>query len=155
MASETSQEHFEAGKRFLREDNLDKALRAFEKAYKEDAHNASYMSYYGLCKALRGGQIGLGLELCTRAIKKEFFRAEFYLNLGKIYLAAENKKGAINVFRKGLRFEPRHSELNRLLSTLGIRNRPVLPMLERSNPVNRVLGKFLRKTMPGILKKGK
>src|SRR5574337_261112 len=97
MASENisnPQDHFLAGKRFLREENMDKSLRAFEKAFKEDKDNADYMSYYGMLKALRGGEIGLGLELCTRAIKKEFFKAEYYLNLGRVYMAAGNKKGA-------------------------------------------------------------
>lgn len=153
MTSETSREHFEAGKRFLKEDNMDKALRVFEKAYKEDKLNAAYMSYYGLCKALRGGQIGLGLELCTRAIKKEFYRAEFYLNLGRVYLAAGNKKGAIKVLKKGLRFDAHNQDIHKHLADLGIRNRPVIPILERSNPVNKFLGKFFRKTVPGVVKK--
>src|SRR5574337_1350440 len=108
MASENisnPQDHFLAGKRFLREENMDKSLRAFEKAFKEDKDNADYMSYYGMLKALRGGEIGLGLELCTRAIKKEFFKAEYYLNLGsfvtfntvkKIAPIAENVQGSFS-----------------------------------------------------------
>jgi tetratricopeptide (TPR) repeat protein len=153
MVSEISREHFEAGKRFLARENLDKALRAFEKAYKEDKTNAAYMSYYGLCTALRAGQVGLGLELCTRAIKKEFFRGEFYLNLGLIYLSAGNKKGAIKVLKKGIRFDPKNARISSHLAELGCRNRPVLNSLERSNPVNKMLGLFFRKTMPGLLKK--
>jgi len=155
MSTETSREHFEAGKRFLAEESLEKALRAFEKAYREDKTNPAYMSYYGLIMALRGGKIGLGLELCTRAIKKEFYRAEYYLNLGRVYLAAGNKKGAIKVFSKGLRFDPNNAELKHNLSELGVRSRPVIPVLERSNPVNKFLGLFFRKTMPKVVKKKK
>ncbi|MBI4949396.1 MAG: tetratricopeptide repeat protein [Deltaproteobacteria bacterium] len=153
--SESAREQFLAGKRFLREDNIDKALRAFEKAYKEDKENAEYMSYFGMCKAVRGGEIGLGLELCTRAIKKEFFKAEFYRNLGKVYLAAGNKKGAIKVFLKGLKYDPQHEEMNRLLIELGFRNKPVIQGLDRSNPVNKFLGILFRRTLPKIFKKGK
>src|SRR3972149_5848431 len=104
MAPDIAREQFLQGKRFLKEDNIDKALRAFEKAYKEDKENPDYMSYFGMCKALRGGEIGLGLELCTRAIKKEFFKAEFYLNLGRVYMAAGDRKGAMKGFKKGLRY---------------------------------------------------
>lgn len=153
--SESAREQFLAGKRFLREDNIDKALRAFEKAYKEDKENAEYISYFGMCKAVRAGEIGLGLELCTRAIKKEFFKAEFYMNLGKVYLAAGNKKGAIKVFLKGLKFDPQHEDMNRFLIELGFRNKPVIQALDRANPVNKFLGILFRRTIPKIFKKGK
>ena len=155
MTSATSRRHFEEGKRFLKEDKLDRALRAFEKAYKEDTSNPAYMSYYGLCKALRGGHVGLGLELCTRAIKEEFGRGEFYLNLGCVYLSTGNKKGAIKVFKKGLRFDPGNREIQRRLMELGIRSRPIIPVLDRSNPVNKFLGVFFRKTVPGMSRKKK
>lgn len=153
MSKEKMSENFKAGMRFLKQDSIDKALRAFEKAYKEDRLNPRHMSYYGMCKALRAGEIGLGIELCTAAIKKEFYKAEFYLNLGKVYLAAGNKKGAIKVFKKGIRFEPRNEEINKYLVDLGFRHKPVIPALERSNPVNKFLGIFFRKTMPKFLKK--
>ena len=97
-----------------------------------------------MCKAIRGGQVGLGLDLCIRAIKKEFKRAEFYLNLGRVYLAAGNKKGATRVFKKGLQFEPSNSELHKQLAGLGVRNRPVINVVERSNPINRMLGMIFR-----------
>ena len=148
-----AREQFIAGKRFLREDNFDRALRSFEKAWKEDRENPEYMSYYGLCKALRGGEIGLGLELCTRAIKKEFFKAEFYLNLGRVYMAAGNKKGAMKVFKKGLRYDQGNEELYKALTDLGFRTRPVIPVLDRSNPVNKFLGILFRRTIPNMFRK--
>lgn len=153
MTSENAREHFLQGKRFLKEDNMDKALRAFEKAFKEEKENPEYMSYYGLCKAIRGGEIGHGLELCTMAIKKEFFKAEYYINLGRVYLAAGNKKGALKVFKKGLKFDPRSEELNKYLIELGFRNKPVIAVLDRANPINKFLGILFRRTIPGMFKK--
>lgn len=153
MPEDSAREQFLQGKRFLKEDNIDKAMRAFEKAFKEEKDSAEYMSYYGMCKAVRGGEIGLGLELCTRAIKKEFFKAEHYLNLGKVYLAAGNKKGALKVFLKGLKHDPNNDEINRMLIDLGFRNKPVIPMLDRANPLNKVLGILLRRTLPNLVKK--
>lgn len=150
-----AREQFLSGKRFLKEENMDRALRSFEKAWKDDRENAEYMSYYGLCKALRGGEIGLGLELCTRAIKKEFFKAEFYLNLGKVYMAAGNKKGAIKVFKKGLRYDHGNEELFKALTDLGCRTRPVIPILDRSNPMNKFLGILFRRTIPNMFRRKK
>jgi len=146
-------EHFLAGKRYLKDESMDKALRAFDKAWKDDKENAEYMSYYGMLKAVRGGEIGLGLELCTRAIKKEFFRAEFYLNLGRVYMSAGNKNGAIKVFKKGLKYDPANDEINSCLIELGFRNRPIIPGIGRSNPVNKFLGILIRRTIPGIFGK--
>ena len=144
MAGRVESEEFKKGKRFLGEEKMDKALRAFEKAYKADKENASHMSYYGMCKAIRGGQVGLGLDLCIRAIKLDFKRAEFYVNLGRVYLAAGNNKGATRVFKKGLQFEPANSDLHKYLAGLGVRNRPVINAVERSNPLNRMLGMIFR-----------
>lgn len=148
-----AREQFIAGKRFLREENLDRALRSFEKAWKCDRENPEFMSYYGLCKALRGGEIGLGLELCTMAIKKEFFKAEFYLNLGRVYMAAGNKKGAIKVFKKGLKYDQGNEELYRALTGLGFRSRPVIPFLDRGNPVNKFLGILFKRTIPDLFRR--
>ncbi|OGP14942.1 MAG: hypothetical protein A2052_05465 [Deltaproteobacteria bacterium GWA2_54_12] len=150
-----AREQFVAGKRFLREDNFDRALRAFEKAWKEDRENPEYMSYYGLCKALRGGEIGLGLELCTKAIKREFFKAEFYLNLGRVYMAAGNKKGAMKVFKKGLKYDQGNEELYKALTALGFRTRPVIPILDRANPMNKFLGILFRRTIPNMFMRKK
>lgn len=154
MSGDTANEYFTTGMRFLEEENMDRALRAFEKAWKQDKENPKYMSYYGLCKALRGGEIGLGLELCTMAIKKEFYKAEYYRNLGRVYMHAGNKKGAIKVFLKGLKYAPRDHVINKLLVELGFRNKPVIQALDRGNPLNKALGIFFRKTIPGLFRKG-
>lgn len=153
MTTENSEKNFRDGKRFLKDENIDKALRAFEKAYKEDKENPPYMSYYGMCAALRGGEMGMGLELCTKAIKKEFHKAEYYINLGKVYMAVGNKKGALKVFKTGLRFDPDNGEINKYLVEMGFRRRPVVPVLDRANPLNKFLGILLRRTIPGLIKK--
>jgi tetratricopeptide (TPR) repeat protein len=145
------EEQFRKGKKFLNKDKLERAIKAFEKAYKADRDNPSYMSYYGMCAAMERGEMGLGLELCTRAIKKEFFRTEFYVNLGKVYIAAGNKKGAIAVIKKGFKHDPENEELNQMLIMLGVRKRAIIPLLKRSNPLNKFLGILFRRTIPNLL----
>jgi len=153
VTKEGARKYFIEGKQLLQKDRLDRAMRAFGKAHREDRTNPSYMSYYGLCKALRGGDIGFGIELCTKAIKKEFSRAEFYLNLGKVYLSVGNKKGAVNVFKKGTKFEPKNDELHKQLSDLGIRKPAPIPVIDRGNKTNKFLGLLFRKTIPNIFKR--
>ena len=150
MSEEEAKIHFLDGMKHLRKNSMEDACKEFEKAYKLEKENPRYMSYYGMCAALRWGKIGLGLELCTKAIKKEFFKTEYYINLGKVYMASDNKKGAITVLSKGLRFDADNEEIHNLLVELGVRKRPVIPFLKRSNPLNKALGIFLRRTLPGI-----
>ncbi len=153
MAVDNAERDFREGRRLLEESDVDGAFKFFERAYRSDRENADYMSYYGLCVALRYGEIGLGLELCTSAIKKEFHRPEFYLNLGRVYLAAGNRKGAMNALKKGLRYDPENREMNMLLEEMGIRNRPLIPFLGRTNPVNRFLGNLFRRRLPELLRR--
>jgi len=155
VTKEGAKKYFIEGKELLSKDRLDRAMRAFGKAHREDRTNPSYMSYYGLCKALRGGDIGFGIDLCTKAIKKEFSRAEFYLNLGKVYLSVGNKKSAVNVFKKGIKFEPKNDELNKQLAELGIRKPAPIPGIDRNNRANRFLGLLFRKTIPNIFRRRK
>ncbi len=145
MANGSARNLFKEGKSHLKAENIDKALRSFEKAYREDKSDTEIMSYYGMCKAVRGGGVGLGIELCIRAIKGDYRRGDFYLNLGNVYVAAGNVKGAVSVFRKGLSFDPKNTGLVKALTGLGYRNRPVISVIERSNPINRFFGKLMRK----------
>ncbi len=130
MTKDEAAKYFAEGKRLMQKERLDRAMRAFSKAHREDRTNPYYMSYYGLTKALKNGDIGFGIDLCTKAIKKEFSKAELYLNLGKVYLSVGNKKGAVNIFKKGIKFEPGNKELRKYLSELGISKPTGQPIIE-------------------------
>jgi len=151
MTTGVSEEQFSKGMAYLSNNELEKAVKAFESAYNEDKENAKYMSFYGMCSALRWGEIGFGIDLCTKAVKKEFYVPEHYINLARVYMRAGNKKGAIIVLKKGLRIDPENDVIHEELVKLGVRKRPIIPFLNRSNPVNRFLGAFIRKTIPDFI----
>jgi len=100
-----------------------------------------------------GAQIKLGLELCTKAIKKEFYKAEYYRNLARVYIAADNKKGAITTLTKGMKYETESEMLHEMLVELGVRSRPTIPFLKRSNIINKYLGILIRRTIPQMLRR--
>jgi Flp pilus assembly protein TadD len=145
MANTVARKLLNEGKRHLKSDNIDKALRSLEKAFREDKKDTEIMSYYGMCKAVRGGRVGLGIELCIQAIKGDHRSGDYYLNLGKVFVAAGNIKGAVLVFRKGLGFDHKNSELIKALTGLGYRSRPAIRVIDRSNLINRFFGKLMRK----------
>ena len=138
---------FTKGKRLIEEQKFREAARLLKKIYDTSRDNPGYISYYGMAVAIGNGEIKRGLELCTKAIKKEFYRPEFYANLANVYMAAGNKKGAITALSKGLKYETRGDTLHNMLVELGVRKGPVLPFLKRSSRINKFLGIFFRRTI--------
>lgn len=101
---------------------------------------ASALSYFGLCLALVSRKYKNAIELCKRAIDLEFYHGEHYANLTRVYVAAGNRKKAIETAEAGLRVAPEDDELLRARKELGVRARPAVPFLDRGNPINVSLG---------------
>jgi len=118
------------------------ALSYFEKAINIE-RSPDVCSYYALCIAKERGQVSYAISLCNEAIQKEPGNSLHYLNLGKIYLIENNKEEAIKTFRAGLDNETNPLIIDEL-NKLGPRKPPILPFLERSNPINRYLGIMFR-----------
>ena len=67
-----------------------------------------------------------------------------YLNLGRTYLLAGKKKEAVESFTKGLSYERGHYDLKKEMKALGIRKKPILSILSRANPINKLAGKLMQ-----------
>ncbi len=114
------------------------------------------LSFYGSLQASVDKKHRSGVDNCTKAISmvqknagvvgKELLFPVLYLNLGKAYVAAGKKKNAVTAFSQGLRYDPQHTAINKELKKLGTRKRPVVSFLDRSNPVNKYLGKALNRS---------
>jgi tetratricopeptide (TPR) repeat protein len=110
------------------------------------------LSYYGSLQASVDKKYRSGIENCTRAIalyKKRALAGDveryavLYLNLGRVYLAAEKKQDAISAFKKGLQYDHKYTAIMKKLQKLGARGRPAVSFLDRSNPINKFLGIIL------------
>jgi tetratricopeptide (TPR) repeat protein len=100
-------------------------------------------SYLGYGIALRQQRISEGLKLCQHAVKMEFYQAENYLNLARTLLLAGQRRPAVRAVADGLKVEPDNEQLLELQQhELGLRQRPVLSFLSRSNPINSLLGRI-------------
>lgn len=114
------------------------------------------LSYKGFLIARLYKKHKEGVDICKKTIKvlgpkmpfgQEFFLPMLYLNLGRAYFEAGNKHEAIQAFQRGLSMDPDNKEIAWEMQKLGIRRPPVIPFLERSNPVNKYLGKVRHKIM--------
>jgi len=124
-----------------------RALLIFDEAYgSEDVPSlqtvklAQGLSYFGVCLALVRKQHKNAIDLCRRAIDLEFYNPDHYANLGRVYLAAGNRKKALETVEAGLKLNEHHDGLLAVRKMLGVRSRPTVPFLDRSHPINVSLG---------------
>ena len=101
---------------------------------------ATGLSYFGLCLALVQRKFKQGVDLCKRAIDLEFYNGDHYANLARVYLAAGQRKKAVDTAEAGLKLAPKNEELMKVRGDIGVRARPTVPFLDRSNPINVSLG---------------
>jgi tetratricopeptide (TPR) repeat protein len=99
------------------------------------------LSFYGLCLALVEKKYKPAIELCRRAVELQFYHAEHYVNLAKVYLAAGNRKKAVTTLEDGLKVLPDDESLIAFRRQVGVRSRPAIPFLPRSNPLNIAIGR--------------
>jgi tetratricopeptide (TPR) repeat protein len=147
MASESAEELFEKALALIRAKKEREALDVLTKIVENSPSSvyeteARYISYYGYLTGIVGHDYQRGIQLCNEAIKREFFHPDFYLNLGRLYLAIRNKRLAVKAFYKGLRIDGAHKELNEEIRKLGVRKKPVFSFFERDNPLNKLAGKM-------------
>jgi tetratricopeptide (TPR) repeat protein len=130
-----------------KEEDFLRALNLFYDIYGTDdaapirtPKDAGALSYFGLCLALVKKQFKTAIDLCRRAADIEFYNGDHYANLARVYLAAGNRKKAVETAEQGLKLSPDHEYLTEVRNSLGFRSKPAVPFLERSNPINVSLG---------------
>jgi len=144
--------YIEGVENLLKANNRKSALKMLGNALTEHPFNAFLLSYYGCLDATVNNNYDHGIDLCKTAIEIlkeevlwgfEVFLPVFYLNLGRAYLAAGAKKDAAGAFKKGLEADPENSDLLQEVRMLGMRRKPIIPILKRSNPINKYGGILL------------
>ncbi len=127
------------------------ALRTAREALESFPSDPFFLSHCGCLTSIVENRSSEGTRLCDEAIKIlrkskstdiAFFLPLFYLHLGKTYLKSNRKRVAMEAFQEGLKFDSTNGELLSEIKRLGIRKRPAIPFLDRSNPLNKFVGKF-------------
>ncbi len=134
---------FASGLQALAEKDTLRALVLFEKALARD-DRPIFSSYMAFCIAKERGQFQLAVTLCEKAIARDNQNPLHHLNLGKIYLLAGRTAEAVRAFREGLAKESNPQIIDEL-DKLEIRKPPVIPLLKRDNPLNKLIGIVLKK----------
>jgi len=152
MLVQAAESRFARGLQALEAGRGLEALALFEAAIELERRlgsrtpQARYLSFYGLCLALEADRPRDGAELCRQAIGLEFYNADLSWNYGRVLLALERRKEAYQAFLKGLAVQKNHQGILREVARMGWRKKPIVPFLDRKNPVNVALGKMLRES---------
>jgi len=116
---------------------------------------ATGLSHFGLCLAMMQRKFKPAIDLCKLAIELQFYNADHYANLARVYVAAGNRKKAIDAVEQGLKSHAADETLLAVRRQLGVRAKPPIPFLDRDHPINVTLGqaRHSKKTSPKGRKK--
>ncbi|HSM14765.1 MAG TPA: hypothetical protein VLA66_11930 [Thermoanaerobaculia bacterium] len=95
---------------------------------------------YGVARYQR--RVRDGLKLCEHAVKIQYYEPENHMNLARVQLLMGDRRGAVASIARGLKLDPNHRGLKELRLDIGVRKRPLIPFLSRSNPLNVLLGRL-------------
>jgi tetratricopeptide (TPR) repeat protein len=141
-------EYLKALKVHLREGELRDAFALLQQGIVNYPENALILSYFGFLQVVLEKRYRTGVENCRRALslwqrealtEESEAPPELYLNLARAYIAAGRRKLAVECLEAGLRYD-KHGELQKELFSIGVRRKPPVPFLDRSNPINKYLG---------------
>ena len=138
----------------LRKGEQKEAYVLLQHIFLEHPDDPFVLSYYGWLQALVDKKYRAGVDKCRQAIStiqkltafnEDMLYPLFYLNLGKAYVAARRKRDAFDAFEKGLEFDKSNRGILMEIRALGSRKKATVPFLDRSNPINKYLGKMVNK----------
>lgn len=141
-------------RRLLKKGMNKQALALLEEAVNAFPNNPFLLSYYGallavvakdFARGIRTSELALKLLAAAIPMNIEAHYPVFYLNIGRAYLAAGDRKKAVLAFRKGLKYDSLNPDILEETDKLGVRRKPPLPGLRRSHPLNKYIGLILHK----------
>lgn len=148
MFCKEAEDRYRRGRQLLAGGKVREATAAFREAVELESRGRSdsestaarYHSYYGLCLCLSRLDIRQALQQCRLAVRLDRYRPDVWWNLGRVAKARRRIGEAHRAFTAGLKLHPYHPGLLQELRSLGVRSRPVLPLVSRGNPLNVLLG---------------
>jgi Flp pilus assembly protein TadD len=141
-SSDSGMSDFKEGLKLLRDGHPEEALSHVQRALRLAPQNPFYLSYVGLLVAVVERRFADAESLCQDALSIRRNHPQLYLNLAEMYQTARRTRDAIDVLERGLASTGRDRRIRSALKRIGRRRLPVLPFLDRSNPLNRLLGKW-------------
>jgi Flp pilus assembly protein TadD len=142
MADNSGLAEFKQGISLLRNGHSLEALECLRRATELKQQNPYYLSFLGVAMARVERKWGAAVELCRTAVSLKRQEAQLYLNLAEVYVSAGRRNDAVETLDTALKYCGADAGITRVRARLGRRCSPVLPFLDRTNALNRSLGKL-------------
>ncbi len=136
----TAYDHHRHGMELLELGQERDALEHLARAHLLEAANPQFQSAYGLGLARARREREHALKLARQALRTQFYDPQLFVNLAQIHLCFDERGGAVRALRRALAVDSDFERARHMIRQLGLRKRPVLPILGRDNPINRWLG---------------
>ena len=149
MDKEAAKRKFEEGIECLKKNNAVDAVFCFEEMMIHSNRNSASLSYLGLSMAKANLDFPAAEHFCLEAIQKQPQRVDFHRNMGEVYSLWGKREEAVNILKRGLALDRRNKPIIAMLKELGIRKKPLISFLPRSNFLNRYLGILKSRIMAG------
>lgn len=112
-----------------------------------DLKDPLFLSTYGWLLTQIPGQELRGLQVCQQVAREHPSLPVPNLMFAKAMMAAGKKIDGLRMLRRLARVDSLENRTQEILEWLGVRRRPVVPFLKRSNPINHLLGMVRHKVM--------
>ena len=126
----------------IRDNDYKGAIGFLEDNLKYGGRSPSSLSLLGAIITKSGGNLKKAEKFCKEAIELESNNSDHYLNLAEVYVKRKWQSKAVEVLRTGIELDPENSEIVKLLNQLCTRKKTPIPFLNRSNPINKFIGKL-------------
>ena len=129
---------------------LEEAHARLTLAHRRRTADPRCLAWYGLTLILVERNSNLGVRYCEEAVRGAGADDPLcWLNLARAFLALGYRERAMTTLQRGLELAPGQPALQEEIDKLGVRWQPVIGFLDRSNPVNRVLGRLRHRILRG------
>ncbi|MFY9751619.1 MAG: tetratricopeptide repeat protein [Candidatus Acidiferrales bacterium] len=133
---------FKQGVQLLKGGYAQKAQVQLRRCVELDSANPYYLSFLGLAIARSEGRWAEATKLCETALQLKKKELQLHLNLAEVYMASGQRQNAILTLDQARQSFGPNARLLKARSRAEKRRAPILPFLDRNNPLNKSLGKL-------------
>jgi tetratricopeptide (TPR) repeat protein len=142
MAETDAITSFKLGVELLKGGYPQKALPELRRCAEIESANPYYLSFLGLAIARSEKKWAEAIKLCEAALQLKRKELQLHLNLAEVYTLASQRENAITTLDRAKESLGPNARLVKARSRIEKRRAPILPFLDRQNPLNRSLGKL-------------
>jgi tetratricopeptide (TPR) repeat protein len=133
---------FKEGVELLKGGYSENALPHLRRSVEIDSSNPYFLSFLGLAIARSERRWTEAVKLCEGALQLKRKELQLHLNLAEVYAGAGRRDSAIYTLDRALENFGPNGRLIKARCRVEKRRQPLLPFLERENPLNKSLGKL-------------